>query len=111
MNDRKSIEEFPWDIDCDLLQYAGELRKKGFTSTLPAWYLTEEDLHFLPDAVLVWFKGFAAVLPDSRHCSTTLDIREFKIYNATVAKTSLKIASSSFSIYFAIMSVCLTFEN
>ena len=27
--------------------------------------------------------------------------REFKIYDATVAKTSLKIASSSFSIYFA----------
>ena len=73
MNDRKSIEEFPWDIDCDLLQYARELRKKGFTSTLPAWYLTEEDLHFLPDAVLVWFKGFGAVLPDSRNCSTTLD--------------------------------------
>ena len=38
-------------------------------------------------------------------------IREFKIYDATVAKASLKIASSSFSIYFAIMSVCLTFEN
>ena len=37
--------------------------------------------------------------------------REFKIYNATVAETSLKIASSSFSIYFTIMSVCLTFEN
>ena len=37
--------------------------------------------------------------------------REFKIYDATVAKTSLKIASSSFSIYFVIMSVCLTFEN
>ena len=38
-------------------------------------------------------------------------IREFKIYDATVAKTSLKIASSSFSIYFAITSVCLTFES
>ena len=37
--------------------------------------------------------------------------REFKIYEATAAKTSLKIASSSFSIYFAIMSVCLTFES
>ena len=36
--------------------------------------------------------------------------RELKIYDATVAKTSLKIASSSFSIYFAIMSVCLTFD-
>ena len=39
------------------------------------------------------------------------DIREFKIFDATVAKTSLKIASSSFSIYFAFMSVCLTFES
>ena len=38
-------------------------------------------------------------------------VREFKIYDATVAKTSFKIASSSFSIYFAIMSVCLTFES
>ena len=37
--------------------------------------------------------------------------REFKIYDATVAKTSLKIASSSFSIYSVIMSVCLTFES
>ena len=37
--------------------------------------------------------------------------REFKIYDATVAKTSLKIASSIFSIYFATMSVCLTFES
>ena len=43
--------------------------------------------------------------------SSLLPIREFKIYDATVAKTSLKIASSSFSIYFAIMSVCLTFES
>ena len=37
--------------------------------------------------------------------------REFKIYDATVAKTSLKIASSSFSDYSVIMSVCLTFES
>ena len=33
--------------------------------------------------------------------------REFKIYDATVAKTSLKIASSSFSIYFAIMQLSM----
>ena len=38
-------------------------------------------------------------------------IRELKIYEATEAKRSLKIASSSFSIYFATMSVCLTFES
>ena len=38
-------------------------------------------------------------------------IREFKIYDATVAKPSLKITGSSFPIYFAIMSVCLTFES
>ena len=39
------------------------------------------------------------------------DIREFKIYDATVAKTSLKIASSSLSIFFVIISVCVTFES
>ena len=38
-------------------------------------------------------------------------IREFKIYDATVAKTSLKIASSSLSIFFVIISVCLTFGS
>ena len=36
---------------------------------------------------------------------------EFKIHNATVAKTSLNIASSSLSIFFVFMSVCLTFES
>ena len=35
------------------------------------------------------------------------DIREFKIYDATVTKTSLKIASSSLLIFFAIVSVCV----
>ena len=55
MNDGKSIEEFLWDIDCDLLQYTGELRKKGFTSILSVRYLTERGLHFLP----VWFKGLS----------------------------------------------------
>ena len=38
-------------------------------------------------------------------------IREFKIYDATVAKTSHKIASSSLSIVFAIISVPVTFES
>ena len=27
MNDKKLIKEFPLDIDCDLLQHAGELKK------------------------------------------------------------------------------------
>ena len=70
-NDKKSIVEFLSDIHCDLLQYAGELRKKRLTSILSAQYLTEEDLHFLRkglkrlvvipwlrQAVLVWFKWF-----------------------------------------------------
>ena len=48
---------------------------------------------------------------DSGSDAADVDSREFKIYDAIVAKTSLKIASSSFSIYFAIMSVCLTFES
>ena len=38
-------------------------------------------------------------------------VREFKIYDATVAKTSLKIASLSLSIFFINMSICLTFES
>jgi len=49
MNDRKSREEFLSDIDCNLLQYLVELRKKEFTSTLSARFLVEEDLHFLPE--------------------------------------------------------------
>ena len=40
-----------------------------------------------------------------------LPIREFKIYDATLVKTSLKIASSSLSIFFVIISVCVTFET
>ena len=38
-------------------------------------------------------------------------IREFKIYDATVGGTSLIIASSSLSIFFVIISVCVTFES
>ena len=54
---------------------------------------------------------YAACIGQSHLTHTGWDNREFKIYDATVAKTSFKIASSSFSIYFAIMSVCLTFES
>jgi len=46
---KKSIEEILLDFGCDPLQYAGELRKKGFTATLSAWYLADENLHFLPE--------------------------------------------------------------
>ena len=38
-------------------------------------------------------------------------VREFKIYNATVTKTSFKIANSSLSIFSIVMSICLTFES
>ena len=38
-------------------------------------------------------------------------IREFEIYDATLAKTSLKIVSSSLSIFFIIMAICLTFQS
>ena len=41
MNDKKSIEEILSDIDCDLLQHAGELRKnwqkKIFGPVLNIW--------------------------------------------------------------------------
>ena len=41
---------------CYLLQYAGELRNKGFSSTLSTRYLVEEVLHFLPEGHkrMVW---------------------------------------------------------
>ena len=37
--------------------------------------------------------------------------REFKIYDVTVTKTSLKIESSSLSIFSIVMSICLNFES
>ena len=37
----KSIEDFLRDIDPDLIPYAKDLRKNGFTSTASAKYLTE----------------------------------------------------------------------
>ena len=40
-----------------------------------------------------------------------LNLMEFKVLDVTAAKTSLKIASLSLSIFFFIMSVCLTFES
>ena len=43
-------------------------------------------------------------------CSKTY-IRNFMIYDATVTKRSLKIASSRLSIFFVIISVCVTFES
>jgi len=36
---------------------------------------------------------------------------EFKIYDPTVAKTSLKIASSRFSIFFVTILVCVIFKS
>ena len=42
---------------------------------------------------------------------TGIDNREFKIYDATVTKTPLKMASSSLSIFSIVMSICLTFES
>ena len=39
------------------------------------------------------------------------NLMEFKVLDATVAKTSLKIASSSLPIFFVIISVCGTFES
>ena len=54
-----------------------------------------------------------AIGVDHKRCIRlpSIYIREFKIYDATVAKTSLKIASSSLSVFFVIISVCVTFES
>ena len=43
MESRESIENFRWEVDIDLLIYAGELLNNGFTSA-SAKYLTENDL-------------------------------------------------------------------
>ena len=51
------------------------------------------------------------LLPSSSWLLKLPNNREFEIYDATVAKTSLKIARSSLSIFFAIISVCVTFEK
>ena len=55
------------------------------------------------------FAGF--LLPSSPWLLKLPNNWEFEIYDATVAKTSLKIARSSLSIFFAIISVCVTFES
>ena len=39
------------------------------------------------------------------------DSRDFKICDATVTKTSFKIASSGLLIFFVVMSACLTSKN
>ena len=49
-------------------------------------------------------------LPANQSTRTILVIREFKIYDAAVAKTSLKIASSRVSIFFVTISVYVTFK-
>ena len=38
-------------------------------------------------------------------------IRDFKICDATVTRTSFKIASSGLLIFFVVMSACLTSKN
>ena len=46
------------------------------------------------------------------HVSAFLGLfREFKIYDVTVGRTSPIFASSSLSIFFVIISVCVTFER
>ena len=85
---------------------------------LPLVWLTHDGLNGI-----VWFLGLSTPSIGPYHAAAIfylkrgwtivafVNIREFKIYDATVAKTSLKIASSRFSISFAIMSVCLTFKS
>ena len=51
------------------------------------------------------------VFSSSQHHVGLVLFGGFKIYDATVAKTLLKIASSSLSVFFVIMPVSLTFES
>ena len=63
------------------------------------------DCYFL----LIYLKKLSTHSSD--HLLTVrLNLMEFKVLDATVAKTSLKIASSSLPIFFVIMSVSLTLK-
>ena len=58
-----------------------------------------------------WEGDFVPIFSDRARPESLQKIREFKIYDATVTKTSLKMASSSLSICSIVMSICLTFES
>ena len=59
----------------------------------------------------LWLKKVACLRKKEESTAALGFTREFKIYDATVAKTSLKIASASLSIFFVIVSIYLTFES
>ena len=64
------------------------------------------DCYFL----LIYLKKLST--HSSGHLLTVLlNLMEFKVLDATVAKTSLKIASSSLPIFFVIVSACFTFGS
>ena len=81
------MEKFLTIIDCDLLQYVGELREKRFIRALSARYLTEKDLHFLSipqKTSLEYFSGFLSAL----------SINAYKIINAHKIISSFNISDS-----------------
>ena len=63
------------------------------------WNLSSASSSSLSCRVLVFVTSLSTV------------ITEFKIYDATVTKTSFKIASSGLLIFFVIMSICLNLRN
>ena len=56
-------------------------------------------------------KNFKSTNPDRPSCSVCDKTEPFKIYDATVTKTSFKIASSGLLLFFVIMSACQTSKN
>jgi hypothetical protein len=76
MESRKSIEDFLREVDEDLLIYAGELRRHGFTSTASAKYLTENDLAGIPEGHkrLILTRGIQSMEIDDRKTNRSIDI-------------------------------------
>ena len=54
---------------------------------------------------------FGAAMTGANYMLSVISSREFKICDATVTKTSFKIAISGLLIFFVIMSACLTSKN
>ena len=81
-------------------QKAKKTKNSNFTMTSPSFFTVFPRLF----GQWQWHENDTKVTCASRPSGAN---GEFKIYDATVAKTSLKIASSSLSIFLVLMSICL----
>ena len=71
--------------------------------------MQQNSIYLVCDFLLIYLTELST--HSSGHLLTVRLNLKFKVLDATLAKASLKIASSSLPIFFVIMSVCLTFES